>query len=40
MNLSNCCNEKIISPDSKGHGRCSGCKENCVPLKDIKKPKQ
>lgn len=33
-NVSNCCGADILNPDSQGHGKCSSCKENCVPDKE------
>lgn len=30
-NISNCCYEDILFEDKDGHGKCSSCKENCVP---------
>lgn len=35
--ISNCCFENIDFQDSNGHGKCSSCKENCVPFKESKR---
>lgn len=30
--LSSCCGQSVLQADSSGHGKCSGCKENCTSL--------
>lgn len=32
---SNCCDAPITMADANGHGKCSDCKDNCVPMKVI-----
>ena len=33
---SNCCGAEIVMADKDGHGKCSNCKENCVPDDEVK----
>lgn len=33
--VSNCCGASILGQDQNGHGKCSMCKENCVPSEEF-----